>query len=491
MHALTSTTLHRVPDQIPVPGYDREVIRGGVVHVGVGGFHRAHQAVYLDRLLSAGGSPEWGICGVGLLPGDHVMRDVLTAQDCLYSVTAKHPDGSLSPSVVGALVDYVFGPDDPEAVVERMAAEETVIVSLTITEGGYNIDPGSGGFDEHNEQVRADLVAGGTPRSVFGILVEALARRRSRGLPPFTVLSCDNIEGNGEVARRMFGAFATLRDERLGTWIEQEVPFPNSMVDRITPRTSDHDRHEVAKLLGVTDGWPVVCEPYLQWVLEDHFVHRRPRLEDAGVQLVDDVRPYELMKLRILNAGHQALGFLGYLSGHRYVDQAAADPLIERLLRRYLDHEAIPTLEPLPDSPLEAYRDSVLERFGNAHVRDSLDRICAETSDRIPKFLLPVVHTQLEQGGPVAAGALVVAAWARYAEGVDEQGQRIEVVDARREALTSAANRRDDPYAFLDVREVFGDLRDQPRFADAFAAALTSLRTQGVRATLEQLLAEG
>lgn len=224
------------------------------MHVGVGGFHRAHQAVYLDRLLSAGGSSRWGICGVGLLPGDRRLRDVLGAQDCLYSVTAKHSDGALSPSVVGSLVRYLFAPDDPEAVIEQMAAPETGIVSLTITEGGYNLDNQTGGFDDHDERVVADLEPGATPRTVFGILVEALVRRRARGIAPFAVLSCDNVEGNGDLARRMFSAFATLRDDRLGTWLEQHVAFPSSMVDRITPRTTEPDREQVAELLGVVDG---------------------------------------------------------------------------------------------------------------------------------------------------------------------------------------------------------------------------------------------
>ncbi len=487
MRPLAADSLPLLPDTVPVPRYDRDTVTTGVVHLGVGGFHRAHQAMYLDRLLSAGSARGWGICGVGVLPHDRRMKEVLTAQDGLYTLVEKHPDGTVRDRVIGSLVDYLLAPDDPPAVVERLASPTTRIVSLTVTEGGYNAHPATGEFDADNEVVLRDVPPGAVPSTVFGFVTEALVRRRERGLAPFTVMSCDNIEGNGTVARRMFAAFARLRDAGLGDWVEHEVRFPNSMVDRITPATTDDDRAAVAERLGVVDGWPVVCEPFTQWVLEDHFGGDRPPLERVGVQLVDDVRPYELMKLRLLNAGHQALGYLGYLAGHRYVHEAAQDPLFARFVRSYMDREATPTLDPVPGVDLDAYKATLLERFANAEVRDTLARICAETSDRIPKFLLPVLREQLTAGGPVALGALVVAAWARYAEGVDEQGRPIEVVDFLRERLTAAAARqRAEPTAFLQVREVFGDLVEDTRFVDAYTRALASLHGRGARATLRE-----
>lgn len=487
VHPLTAASLSSLPPEVPVPRYDRSAVTAGVVHLGVGGFHRSHEAVYIDQLLSAGCANTWGICGVGVLPTDRQMKEVLSAQDCLYTLVVKPADGTLEPRVIGSIVDYLFAPDDPEAVIERMAAPATRIVSLTITEGGYNLDPVTGDFDASNAAVLADLAPGAVPTTAFGLLTEALLRRRDRGVPPFTVMSCDNIQGNGDVARRMFSAFARLLDPALGDWVEQDVRFPNSMVDRITPATTDDDRAALADRFDIADGWPVVCEPYSQWVLEDDFGGDRPPFEAAGVQLVADVRPYELMKLRLLNASHQALSYLGYLSGHRYVHEAAQDPLFARFVRAYMDREATPTLKPVPGVDLDTYKATVLGRFANPEVRDTLSRICAETSDRIPKFLLPVVRDQLAADGDVDLSALVIAAWARYAEGVDEQGQPIDVVDPLRDTLMAAASRqRQDATAFLQVREVFGDLVDDARFTAAYTSALASLHEYGARATLER-----
>lgn len=488
MTALSTGTLAQLAPALPVPAYDRAGLVPGIVHLGVGGFHRAHQAAYVDTLLGAGGSEEWGICGVGVLPGDRRMRDALSAQDGLYTLVVKHPDGRLEPRVIGSLVEHLLAPDDPERVVEKLAAASTRIVSLTITEGGYNLDADMAEFDGDDPAVVRDLRPGAVPETVFGLVTEALARRRDRALPPFTVVSCDNIEGNGDVARRAFGAFARLRDPALADWVDEQVRFPSSMVDRITPVSSEQDQRALAEQFGVDDAWPVVCEPYTQWVLEDSFAAGRPALEECGVQLVDEVRPYELMKLRLLNAGHQALGYLGVLAGYRYAHEAAADPLFARFLLAYMSDEATPTLLPVPGVDLPAYRATLVERFANPEVRDTLERLCSDSSDRIPKFLLPVVREQLRTGGELHRSALVVAAWARYAEGVDEQGRPIEVVDRRRDDLTAAAPRQgEDPLAFLRDRQLFGDLAEQPRFTAAYTAALHSLHRRGARATLADL----
>ncbi|GGM03496.1 mannitol dehydrogenase family protein [Nakamurella endophytica] len=489
MTPLRTDTLDQL--DVPVPGYDRSAVTAGIVHIGVGGFHRAHQAMYVDRLLESGTATDWGICGVGVLPSDARMKAVMDEQDCLYTLVLKAPDGSWEPRVIGSIVEYLLAPDDPEAVIEKMADPAIRIVSLTVTEGGYNFHAVTGEFDADNPAVQADLQPGATPRTTFGLVVEALARRRARGITPFTVMSCDNIQGNGHVAQRMFTAFARLRDPELAGWISAEVAFPNSMVDRITPATTDEDRAEIARRYDVQDGWPVVCEPFTQWVLEDRFTLGRPPLEDVGVQVVADVEPYELMKLRLLNASHQGLCYFGYLAGYRLVHEVAQDPLFARFLLDYMDREATPTLAPVPGIDLDAYKHQLIERFSNAGVRDTVARLCAESSDRIPKWVLPVIRENLAAGRPSPLASAIVASWARYAEAVDEQGEPITVVDRLAESLTAVARtQRDDPLAFVRQRAVFGDLVDEPRFTEPYLAALDSLHRAGSRATLTALVGQ-
>ncbi|MEJ5913075.1 mannitol dehydrogenase family protein [Pseudokineococcus sp. 1T1Z-3] len=490
MTPLSSSTLPSL-DSLPVPTYDRGAVTPGIVHFGVGGFHRAHQAMYLDRLLGAGTALDWGICGVGVLPADEKMAETMAAQDCLYTLVLKHADGTYEPRVVGSVVEYLFAPADPEAVLARMADPATRIVSLTVTEGGYHVHPVTGELDTRDPRLQADLAGDTAPTTTFGFITEALRRRREQGTGPFTVMSCDNIQGNGDVAHRMITAYARAREERTGgdlaDWVEAEVPFPSSMVDRITPVTTDDDRAAVAERFGVQDAWPVVCEPFTQWVLEDRFVAGRPPYEDVGVQVVDDVHPYERMKLRLLNASHQALCYLGYLSGYRYAHEVCSDPLFADFLLAYMDEEATPTLQPVPGVDLDAYKPGLVERFANPEVRDTLARLCADSSNRIPTWLLPVVRDNLASGGPVGHAALVVAAWARYAEGVDEQGEPVDVVDAGAQERVAAARAQleGDDLAFLRDTDLFGDLAEQEAFTTPYRAALASLHAKGARATLE------
>ncbi|WP_116711259.1 mannitol dehydrogenase family protein [Actinomycetospora cinnamomea] len=493
---LTAATLPDLPPEVPGPSYDRSAVSVGIVHFGVGGFHRAHQAMYLDALMERGGALDWGICGVGVLEADQRMAEVTEAQDDLYTLVLKHSDGSREPRVVGSIVDYLYAPADPEAVLDRMTDPATRIVSLTVTEGGYHKNASTGEFDDRDPAIRADIDApeGTAPRTTFGFLVEALRRRRADGTGPFTVMSCDNIQGNGHVAQAMITAYARRRDPQLADWIDAEVPFPNSMVDRITPRTTDADRAELVERFGIEDAWPVVCEPFTQWVLEDRFAAGRPRFEDVGVQVVDDVEPYELMKLRLLNASHQAIAYLGYLAGYRYAHEVAGDELFAGFTRAYMDREATPTLAPVPGVDLDDYKATLIRRFANPEIRDTLARLAAESSDRIPTWLVPVIRTNLEnsrQGGhgEIERSALVVAAWARYAEGVDESGEPIEVVDTGRAEDRIAAARRypDEPLAFLADRDLFGDLVDDERFTTAYRAHLDALHTDGARATVAAL----
>lgn len=489
LEPLTAQTLPHWRGRLRVPTYDRDLVTAGVVHIGVGGFHRAHQAMYHDHLMNAGTALDWGICGVGVMPGDRLMKDVLLAQDGLYTLVVKHGDGTFDARAIGSIVEYLYAPDDPDAVITKMAAASTRIVSLTITEGGYNIDDATGEFDARNSDVRHDLESGSPARTTFGLVTEALRRRRSDGLPAFTVMSCDNVAGNGDLSRRVFTAFARLRDPVLGDWVEQEVGFPNSMVDRITPVTTEADRAEIRERFGLDDRWPVVCEPYTQWVIEDKFSAGRPPYEAAGAQLVDRVEPYELMKLRLLNGSHQAMCYFAYLAGYRLVHEAAQDPLFRAFLHGYMDEEATPTLAPVPGVDLAGYKDMLIERFSNPEIRDTVARLCAQSSDRIPKWLLPVIRHQLATGGEMRRAAAVVASWARYAEGVDERGDPIDVVDRLGSSLTQLAIRqRDDRDAFIGNRSLFGDLVDDDRFAAAYRSALASLHQRGARATLQSLV---
>lgn len=487
---LSQQTLSDLP--VAGPDYDRSQVSAGVVHFGVGGFHRAHQALYIDKLMRQGDAMDFGIIGMGVMPSDVRMRDALKGQDCLYTLTEKTPDGQHSSRVIGSIIDYIYAPEDPAAAVSVLADSAIKIVSLTVTEGGYNFDHVRGEFNFDNPHVAADIAdlkAGKNDelRTFYGLITAGLIARRSAGTVPFTVMSCDNIQGNGEMAHRMFLSFAGAIDAELAQWIDTHVPFPNSMVDRITPETTDADRAE----LPYDDAWPVVCEDFTQWVLEDKFAAGRPAFDKVGVELVDDVVPYELMKLRLLNASHQGLCYFGYLAGHRYVHDVMADQRFADFLLAYMEQEGTPSLRPLPGVDLDAYRHQLIARFGNAAIKDTVARLCAESSDRIPKWLLPAVRENLATGqAPVTLSAAIVASWARYAEGVDEHGQPIDINDRMAERLKeNAAGNREDILAFLRDHEVFGDLVDNAEFTEAYAAALRSLHEVGSEATLDALLA--
>ena len=462
---LNNASLSELP--IEPPNYDRGAVTVGIAHIGAGHFHRAHQAAYINLLLQQGLALDWGICGVGVMPADWTMRDVLNGQDGLYTLILENPNGSRDAQVIGSIVDYRYAPDDPESALEVLTAASTRIISLTITEGGYRDPDGP----------------------AFALITEALARRRDRGIPAPTVVSCDNIENNGDVARRTVLASAERRDPALAEWVAEHARFPNSMVDRITPATTLEMAAEVRRDFGVNDRWPVVAEPFSAWVIEDDFADGRPPLEQAGVLLVDDVRPYELMKLRLLNAGHQCLAYFAHLCGFQFVHEAARDPLFAEFLLSYFDNEAIPTLPPVPGIDLHEYARTLVERFANPAVRDTVARLCAYSSDRIPKWLYPVICDNLANDGPVRFAAAAVASWARYAEGTDEWGRPYEVVDQLADSLIPIARSQyQNPTAFIEITAVFCDLAHQPRFVDAYRWALDSLHTKGARATLEALV---
>lgn len=482
--SLTQGALTQLDGKVARPTYDRSSISAGIVHLGVGGFHRAHEAMYLDALMNAGKALDFGIIGVGVLPHDRRIVDTLNEQDGLYTLVQKHPDGSLEPRVIGSLLRMLHAPSDPEAVVSALVDPAIRIVSMTITEGSYLIDQVTGEFEADHPSIQADLQQGAVPTTAFGFVVEGLRRRRADGTTPFTVMTCDNLPGNGDTAHQSIVAFARLKEPELADWIDEHVSFPNCMVDRITPVTTPADVEALSDRFGVDDGWPVVCEPFTQWVLEENFTDGRPPWEDAGVQIVEDVVPYELMKLRLLNASHQALAYLGYLSGYRYAHEVAADPLFSQFLLGYMEFEGTPTLPKVPGVDLEAYREELVARFANPEVRDTLARLCAESSDRIPKWLVPVISANIAAGRSVDRSALVIAAWARYAEGVDEYGAPIEIVDHRKEAVMRAAADKDDPLSFIRDTTLFGDLQQHEEFTGSYRRSLTSLHDIGALATL-------
>jgi mannitol 2-dehydrogenase len=487
MTALSSATLTTLSASTPT--YDRETASVGIVHFGFGNFHRSHVAMYLDRLMESGAGLDWGICGVGVLEQDATMRDVMQAQDCLFTLVVRHPDGSLEPRVVGSVLEYLYGPDDAAAVHRRLDDPAVRIVSLTVTEGGYLKNPATGDFDAENPSVVHDLAHPEDPRTAFAYIVEGLRRRRDAGAAPFTVLSCDNLQGNGDYARQAVVGFARLIDPELATWIDASVTFPNCMVDRITPSTTDADREAVQREFGIDDEWPVPAEPFTQWIVEDEFPTGRPPLESVGVQFVEDVRPYELMKLRLLNASHQAIAYFGAPLGYVLVDEALGDDRIRTYLERYMADEAAPTLGELPGIDLEGYMATLIERFSNPRMRDTLVRLATDGSNRMPTFTLPAIRANREAGRPIRLGAAMVAAWAEYWALIG-RGEIVppEVPDDVHAAEMTEAARDPRPEAFVELGVLFGDLADDETFLAEYLAARRSLVERGVHPTLDDLL---
>ena len=475
--ALNQKNLPLFAEKLACPQYDRSRVKAGIVHIGVGGFHRSHQAYYTDRLMNESDASDWGICGVGLRDADRKIGDILEKQDYLYTLIVKHPDGRIENRVIGSIVDFLLGCDAPSAVIDRMAHADTKIVSLTITEGGYNFNAATGEFDCMNPAVKHDIANPGHPQTVFGFLTAALKQRRAAGLPAFTIQSCDNIQHNGNMARKVMLAFAQEQDADLAEWIATEVKFPNAMVDRITPVTTADEIRYLESELELKDEWPVTCEPYIQWVIEDSFSNGRPSWESVGAQFAPDVTPYETMKIRLLNAGHSVLGLLGSLHGHPTIDVCVADTLFATYLRRFMDFEVTPVLEPVEGIELDDYKDCLIERFGNPNIKDNLARICLESSSKLPKFLIATIRENLANGGSIEYATLVIAAWCYYSDkGVNQHGEQLDIVDAMKAELhQAAAATARDPLAFLKVEPVFGDLVYNKTFTHTYTTMIQAI----------------
>lgn len=451
------------PRGLAVPGYDRSRLVPRIVHIGVGGFHRAHLAVYCDHLAAQGS--DWGICGLGLLPGDRAMAEALSAQDHLYTFTTKGPDADES-AVIGSIIDFELAVTSTEPAVVRLAHPDTAIVSMTVTESGYD------------DSVRS--------RATFDVVAAGLAARRAAGLDGVSVLSCDNLPGNGDAARRCVVAAAERRGDGLADWVEDRCRFPSSMVDRITPVTTDADRADLLERFGLVDRWPVVAEPFWQWVLEDDFAAGRPDFAAVGALYTDDVHAWELYKLRLLNAGHSSIAYLSALAGITYVDEAMATPPIRRFLERLLLDEAVPTLTPIPGHRREDYAHVVLERFANTGVRDQIARLCIDGTSKFPSFLMPTIAGQLERGGLVTHAAHGLAGWAHYLATVPEAEQAADERASESRPLARAA--MVDPARFVDAGAGFPPaVAADPRFVDAFVDAhhaITRLGPLGALAAL-------
>jgi len=470
-----------------VPTYRRQDLSPGIVHVGVGNFHRAHMAHYLHRLFEAGHDHDWAIIGGGVKHYDAAMRERLRPQDWLTTVVELDPQG-MNAAVTGAMIDFVEA--SPEALAAALARPEIRIVSLTITEGGYFVDALTGGFDAKHPEIADDAANPERPATVFGVMLKALRARLAAGLAPFTVLSCDNLPENGHVAKAAVAGLARLQDPAFAAWVEANVAFPNTMVDCITPATGPREIALVAERFGIADSAPVVCEPFRQWVLEDNFPQGRPAFEKVGAEFVSDVAPYELMKLRILNAGHAAIAYPAGLMRIRYVHEAMAQPLVRGFLDWLLVKELIPTVPPIPGVSFQAYHAKIVERFSNAAVGDTVSRLCLDGSNRQPKFVLPAIRDRLKAGLPVDGLALEVALWCRFCAAVGEDGKPHDVPDDNAATLTRhALEARSRPAAFLEQKAIFGDLAEARPFADAFAAALDTLWSKGVARVLEETIA--
>jgi mannitol 2-dehydrogenase len=452
----------------PVPTYDRARLQPSIVHVGVGGFHRAHLAVYVHELASRGSG--WGIVGLGLLAGDADMAAALGGQDCLYTLIEK--DGrEPSAQVIGSITSFVHAPPGHDAAsIELMAAPATAILSLTVTESGYAEPPAT------------ELAAG--RRTTFDRIAAALAIRRDRAAGPITILSCDNLPRNGDAARGATLSAAARHDPALPAWVAEHCTFPNSMVDRITPATSPEDREWLRDSAGIVDGWPVVSEPFRQWVMEDDFAGGRPSWEDAGALITDQIDDWEQYKLRMLNAGHSCIAYLAALAGITYVHEAMALPALRTFLESLLHREAIPTLVEIPGHPRDEYAASVLERFANVGVQDQIARVCIDGSAKFPTFLIPTIEWQLERDGPIGRAATALAGWARYLAVVDPEEQAFDASGdaARRYAAEAAA----DPVAFLSYEAVFPPaVASSERFRSAFAAGYERIAAEGPIAAME------
>ncbi|MBO6673939.1 MAG: mannitol dehydrogenase family protein [Rhizobiales bacterium] len=482
MTRLSAETLNALPQSVEAPAYDRQAVTLGIVHLGIGAFHRAHMASYVDACLPD--DPRWGICGVSLRSS--ATKNALGPQDGLYTLGVQSSQG-LTPRIIGAVKDLIVAPESPESVAERLSDPAIRIVSLTVTEKGYCHDPATGRLNADHPDIAHDLTTANFPRTAVGWLAHGLLARKAASIAPFTILSCDNLPSNGQTVRQVLADFLEHKAPDAVDWFASEVTCPSTMVDRIVPATTDEDRVAVDRALGVQDAWPVITEPFTQFVVEDHFTLGRPNWEAHGVTMAEDVEPFERMKLRMLNGSHSTLAYLGYLAGDETVADTMADPSFKRLIGDLMTEEIKPTLSMPPEVDLIAYRDALLERFSNAALKHRTWQIAMDGSQKLPQRLLGTIRDRLDSGQSFDRLALGVAAWMRYALGADEQGNAIDVRDPMADdfAKIPSTNAVETVQAFLGIMQIFGtDLPNEPAFVRTVTDKFAQLQQDGARATI-------
>ncbi|MDE2912168.1 MAG: mannitol dehydrogenase family protein [Paracoccaceae bacterium] len=484
MIPLSNATLNALPETVLKPVYDRASLTPGIVHIGLGNFNRAHQAWYLHRLFQLGLDQDWAIIGSGVRPYDAEQREKLMRQDCLSTLIELDPSGT-SAEVNGAMIDYVPVEDGNAALVRQMADPAIRIVALTVTEGGYYIDPATRGFDAAHPDIRHDAAHPDRPKTAFGAMVAALKIRHETGIGPFTGQSCDNLQGNGAVLRQTVVSLARASDPELAAWIDTNCTFPDSMVDCIVPTTGQKEI-ELARSFGIEDAVPVTHESFRQWVIEDEFCAGRPDWGRVGTILSDRIRDYEAMKIRILNASHQVIANPGEILSIETVSECMAHPLISALFRRVQHEEIMPHVRPVPDFTVEQYVELISRRFSNPAIKDTVRRVAFEGSSRHTGFVLPILRDGLEAGTPIEGLSLVEALWARMCEGTREDGSVIAPNDPLWDTLQTAAKAaRERPLAWLEQRQFYGDLVKASRFANAFEHWLKRIWSDGCEAALQ------
>lgn len=486
---LSNATLDQIPEGISAPTYDRGQLSAGIVHIGLGNFHRAHQSWYLHRLMQQGLALDWAIIGAGVRQFDAAQRERLLAQDCLTTLIELDPSGT-SAEIVGSMIDYLPIEEANGSLIAKMAEPEIRIVALTVTEGGYYIDPVTKGFDAAHPDIQHDAANPDRPRTAFGAMVAALKLRRERGIGPFTGQSCDNLQGNGAILRQTVVSLAKLSDPDLASWIDQNCSFPNSMVDCIVPATGRKEL-ELVRTFGIEDDAPVTHENYRQWVIEDDFCAGRPDWNLSGAIFSDRVHDFEAMKIRILNGGHQVIANPGEVLSVETISECILHPLINGLFRKVEREEIAPHVTPVPGMTPEAYIDLIEKRFSNPAIIDTTRRVAFDGSSRHTGFILPIVRDGLAANKPVEGLALVEAAWARMCEGTREDGTQIAPNDPFWDERTAAAKAaRARPAAWLEQSQIYGDLADNPRFSQAFEKWLRMIWDEGLEAALKAYAAD-
>ena len=478
-------------DSIKQSSYKRDTLKSRIVHLGFGAFHRAHQALITDETLAKSDS-DWGICEINLFGGEQLIKD-LREQEHMYTVVEKGAEGSVAKIIRSVRESIHPELDGKEAALEKMAESQVAIVSMTITEKGYCIEPGSGKLDVENTLIAADLKNPQQPVSAIGYIVEALRIRRDRGITAFSVMSCDNIPENGHVARSAVLDFAKALDTELAQWIEENVTFPSTMVDRIVPALTPETQVEINEVLGVEDTCGIACEPFRQWVVEDNFVAGRPEWELAGAELVADVIPYEEMKLRMLNGSHSFLAYLGYLGGYDHISDTMTDDNYRHAAHNMMLQDQLPTLNMPAGVDAKHYAGMLIERFINPSIKHRTWQIAMDGSQKLPQRMLDSIRFHLEKGTEFHHLALGVAGWMRYVSGVNEQGEAIDVRDPMAEKLRAICDEHGLNVtvvpALLAVDAIFApELAANERFVEAVTAAYQNLLDNGARKAVASLV---